>query len=123
LAGGSLEAGWVGGSIFVGTNSGAAGTQQSIGVGRVGRSVLNESFEVSTWKKSEAGGLMSLEGGGSLEVDGSTLVGFNGIDGDQLKKSEGKKGTPQSIAGLTVILEGTMGRGIGLDAASRKKGK
>jgi hypothetical protein len=78
------------------------------------------------YKKSEAGGLMSLEGGGSLEagwVDGSTLVGVNGIDGDRLKKSEGKKGTPQSIAGLTVILEGTMGRGIGLDAASRKKGK
>jgi hypothetical protein len=42
-------------------------------------------------QKSEAGGLMSLEGGGSLEVDGSTLVGVNGIDGDRLKKSEGKK--------------------------------
>jgi hypothetical protein len=58
------------------------GTQQSIGVGRVGRSVLNESFEVSTWKKSEAGGLMSLEGGGALEVDVINLLGFNGIDGD-----------------------------------------
>jgi hypothetical protein len=74
-------------------------------------------------QKSEAGGLMSLEGGGSLEVDGSTLVGVNGIDGDRLKKSEGKKGTPQSIAGLAVILGGTMGRGIEFDAASRIKGK
>jgi hypothetical protein len=57
------------------------GTQQSIGVGRV----LNESFDASDWstKNSEAGGLMSLEGGGrSLEVDGSILVGVNGIDGD-----------------------------------------
>jgi hypothetical protein len=41
-----------------------------------------------------------------------------------LKKSEGKnKGTPQSIVDFTVIFEGTMGRGIGLDAASRIKGK
>jgi hypothetical protein len=85
--------------------------------------VWNESFEVSTCKKSEAGGLMSLEGGGSLEVDGRTLVGVNGIDGDRLKKSEGKKGTKPSIAGLTFVLDGTMGRGFGFDAASRKKEK
>jgi hypothetical protein len=58
-----------------------------------------------------------------LEVDGSTLVGVNGIDGDRLKKSEGKEGTKASIAGLTFVLDRTMGREIGLDAASRKKGK
>jgi hypothetical protein len=83
--------------------------------------VLNESFEVSTWKKSEAaGGLMSLEGGGSLEVDGSILVGCSGIPGDRLKNSEGKKGTKPSIAVLTFVLDGTMGKGIVFDAASTR---
>jgi hypothetical protein len=55
-------------------------TQQSIGVGRVDSSglVFGDSFDASTWKKSEAaGGLMSLEGGGSLEVDVINLVGGN----------------------------------------------
>jgi hypothetical protein len=45
------------------------------------------------------------------------------MDGDRLKKSEGKKGTPQSIAGLAVILDGTMGRGIGFGGSSTKNGK
>ena len=65
-------------------------TQQSVGVGWAGSSVLGyiESFDVvSTWssKNLERGGLTSLEGGESLEtgwVGGSICIGGNGIPGD-----------------------------------------
>jgi hypothetical protein len=56
-----------------------------------------------------------------IEVDGSTcLVGVNGIDGDRLKNLEGKKGTKPSIAVLTFVLDGTIGKGIVFDAASTR---
>jgi hypothetical protein len=40
-----------------------------------------------------------------------------------LKKSEEKKETSQSIAGLAVILDGTMGKAIGFGGSSTKNGK
>jgi hypothetical protein len=38
-----------------------------------------------------------------------------------IEKSTGKKGTQQSNAGLVIILEGTMGKGIGFGGSSTKK--
>jgi hypothetical protein len=40
-----------------------------------------------------------------------------------IEKSEGKKGTPQSFAFLAFLFKGTIGRGMGLDAASAENGK